>query len=233
MVLVADSLSQKYNDRLVLQEFTFEFQPNKIYGLIGPNGAGKSTLLLLLSAMRRPFSGRVFYNGKPLEHSIPEISCVWQRPYLFQGNVIDNIGYGLRIRRWDRKAEKERIKQLLKVFKLEDLSRQRASKLSGGETARVVIARAIAARPKILLLDEPAANLDPSNTRLVEEVLSRIHQEEGITIILVTHDMFQAKRLADITLYLSGGRLIEYGCSKTIFQAPSSHETLRFIRGEL
>lgn len=232
-MLTADSLSQRYDERLILQNFTFRFLPGRIYGIIGPNGAGKSTLLRLLSAMEKPSSGRVLLYGEPLERPVPEISCVWQRPYLFQGTVIDNIGYGLRIRRWRRKAEKERIEQLLDVFKLQDLRSQWAPKLSGGETARVAIARAIAARPKILILDEPTANLDPGNTRLVEEVLFRVHKEEGITVILVTHDMFQAKRLADTTLYLSGGRLIEYGRSKTIFHSPLSGETLRFIRGEL
>jgi len=230
---VAEGLSQQYQGRLVVQDFSFQFQPGRIYGIIGANGAGKSTLLRLLSAMEKPSAGRVLLNGKVLTGPVPEISCVWQRPYLFQQSVQRNIRYGLRLRRWPRAAERERLQQLLTVFRLEDMKDQWAPKLSGGETARVAIARAVAPHPKILLLDEPTANLDPSNTRLVERALYEVHEEEGTTIILVTHDMFQAKRLADITLYLSGGRLIEYGPSRTIFQSPVSEETRRFINGEL
>lgn len=231
--MIAEALSQQYQGRLIVQDFTFQFQPGRIYGIIGANGAGKSTLLRLLSVMEKPSAGRVLFNGKVLTGPVPEISCVWQRPYLFQQSVRGNIRYGLRLRRWPRAAERERVQQLLEIFRLQDLKDQWAPKLSGGETARVAIARALAPRPKILLLDEPTANLDPSNTRLVERALNAVHQEEGTTIILVTHDMFQAKRLAEVTLYLSGGKLIEYGPSRTIFQSPGSEETRRFINGEL
>lgn len=232
-MLVAEALSQNYQGRRIVQNFSFQFQPGRIYGIIGPNGAGKSTLLRLLSAIEKPTAGRLLYQEKVLTGPVPEISCVWQRPYLFQRHVRGNIRYGLRLRCWPRAAEQERIEQLLKVFKLWELQDQWAPKLSGGETARVAIARAVAPRPKILLLDEPTANLDPSNTRLVEKALYTVHQEEGTTIILVTHDMFQAKRLAEVTLYLSGGKLIEYGSSRTIFYSSAHEETRRFINGEL
>ncbi|HHU50238.1 MAG TPA: ATP-binding cassette domain-containing protein [Firmicutes bacterium] len=232
-MLTAENLTQTYDGRTVVQNFTFEFPPGKIYGVIGPNGAGKSTLLRLLSAMEKPLSGRVFFQEKPLVEPAPEICCVWQRPYLFQRTVAENIAYGLSIRKRNRQVARRRIEELLAIFKLQELRDQRASKLSGGETARVAIARALAVQPQVLILDEPTANLDPGNTRLVEKVIRRVHQEEGNTVIIVTHDMFQAKRLADITLYLSGGRLIESGCSRQVFGSPFSEETRRFINGEL
>lgn len=232
-MLTAVNLTQNYGGRTVVRDFTFEFPPGRIYGVIGPNGAGKSTLLRLLSAMENPLSGQVFFQKKPLVAPVPEICCVWQRPYLFQRTVADNIAYGLRIRKWNRRVAQRRIEQLLAIFKLQELRDQWASKLSGGETARVAIARAFAVRPQVLILDEPTANLDPGNTCLVEKTIRRVHQEEGNTVIMVTHDMFQAKRLADITLYLSGGRLIESGSSEQVFNSPLSEETCRFINGEL
>ncbi len=232
-MLVAEGLSQIYQGRQIVQDFTFQFEPGRIYGIIGANGAGKSTLLRLLSAMEKPSAGRTLLQGKELTAPVPEISCVWQRPYLFQQSVRRNIRYGLKIRGWPRKAEQERVQQLLEIFRLEHLQDNWAPKLSGGETARVAIARALAPRPKILLLDEPTANLDPSNTLLVERALYEVHREEQTTIIIVTHDMFQAKRLADVTLYLSGGKLVEYGPSRIIFNSLATEETRRFIRGEL
>lgn len=232
-MLIAENLSQKYAQKTIVEDFSHSFQPGKIHGIIGPNGAGKSTLLRLLTAMETPVAGRVFFKGRHLLAPSRHIGCVWQRPYLFRCTVEENILYGLKIRNWNRKRIAERIEYLTELFRLNELRKRWALDLSGGETARIAIAQAIAFRPEMLILDEPAANLDPSNTRAIEEMLLTLQQQECLTIILVTHDMFQAKRLADNTLYVSQGRLIESGPTHGIFASPESPETTRFIAGEL
>jgi len=232
-MLNTESLTQIYQERVVLKGFSFSFAPNRIYGIIGPNGAGKSTLMRLISAMEKPYSGLIYYNGKVLEQSIPEIGCVWQKPYLFQTSVAENIAYGLRIRKWKARQRQARVDYLLKTFRLESLKDQWAPRLSVGEAARVAIARAVAPNSRILLLDEPTANLDPGNTRLVEEILAAVQTDEKMTIIIVTHDMFQAKRLAETTLFLANGELVESGPSARLFTSPANIITERFISGEL
>lgn len=232
-MLVAEALTKYYQSRKALNDFSYDFKPGLIYGVIGPNGAGKSTLLRLLSAWEKPISGKVYYQGQLLRQPVPEISCVWQKPYLFQNAVHENIAYGLKVRRWRPAERRWRVNELLELFQLGPLANQWAPSLSVGESARVAIARAVAPRPKLLLLDEPAANLDPANTRLVEQILGAYRQTEEITIILVTHDMFQAKRLADIILFMADGQLVEAGTRERIFQAPVLENTRRFINGEL
>ena len=232
-MLVAESLSQQYEGRPILKDFSYSFTPHLIHGIIGPNGAGKSTLLRLIAAMEPPLSGRVSYKGEALVRPNPEINCLWQRPYLFRATVAENIAYGLRIRRWARGDREARVAHLLEAFHLEALREQWAAGLSVGEAARVALARAMAPHPSVLILDEPTANLDPGNTRLVEEVLTAIQAAEGMTVVLVTHDMFQAKRVAQTTLFLADGQLVEAGPSSLVFASPASVRTNRFIHGEL
>ncbi len=232
-MLSAEALRHAYAGREVIRGFTYTFDEPRIYGVIGPNGAGKSTLLRLLTAMERPVSGRVLYRDGQLTRPSLEISCLWQQPYLFHATVAENIAYPLRLRGWPGADRRLRIEHLLRLLRLEHLRDRLAAGISVGEAARVALARAIAPRPRILVLDEPTANLDPGNTRLVEETLAALQAEEVRQVILVTHDMFQAKRAADITLFLSGGELIESGPTERIFTAPAAPATKRFIHGEL
>ncbi|MGE5580907.1 MAG: ATP-binding cassette domain-containing protein [Bacillota bacterium] len=232
-MLTAEFLTQIYGERTVLKDFSFSFTANQIYGIIGPNGAGKSTLLRLLTAVEKPSYGRVFFDNQPLDHPIPEIGCVWQRPYLFQTSVSKNIAYGLKLRHWKEGDCRARVARLLSLFHLENLKDAWAPELSVGESARVAIARAIAPFPRLLILDEPTANLDPGQTLLVEEILTFVQKEAKIAVIIVTHDMFQAKRIADTTLFLRNGTLEESGPSGQLFAAPASGNTRRFIEGEL
>ncbi len=232
-MLELKNVSQCYGQRWVLKEINFTFSEGRIYGIIGPNGAGKSTLLRVLTAMEKPREGEIRWENKPLTQPIPEITCMWQKPYLFQTTVKENLLYGLKIRNWSRSAQQERLEYLLDKFRLREFKNKYADALSGGEGARVALARAIAPRPRLLVLDEPAANLDPGHTGLLETVLKEICQAEGMAAIVVTHDMFQAKRLADITLFMSEGRLIETGATHLLFKEPQSEKTRKFIAGEI
>ncbi|MBZ4653206.1 MAG: transporter related [Peptococcaceae bacterium] len=232
-MLEIKDISQCYGPHWVLKEINFTFEEGRIYGIIGPNGAGKSTLLRVLTAMEKPRAGEIWWEKKLLTQPIPEITCMWQKPYLFQTTVKENLLYGLKIRKWPQREQNERLEYLLDKFRLREYKHKYTEALSGGEGARVALARAIAPRPRLLVLDEPAANLDPGHTGLLENILKEICRAEGMAAIVVTHDMFQAKRLADITLFLSEGRLIEAGTTDLLFTQPQSEKTRKFISGEI
>ncbi|MDD2212040.1 MAG: ATP-binding cassette domain-containing protein [Clostridia bacterium] len=232
-MLELKKISHCYNKQWVLKEISFQFKPGLIYGIIGPNGAGKSTLLRILTGIERAKEGQVFWDGQELAASIKEMTCMWQKPYLFQRKVKDNLLYGLKVRGWSKDKREERLLYILKKFHLEEYALRDAVSLSGGEGARVALARAVAPQPRLLVLDEPAANLDPFHTAYLESALREISREEGITVIMVTHDLFQAKRVADQTLFLAEGVLEEYGRTEDLFTRPRSEKTRKFISGEL
>lgn len=232
-LLELEGVSQRYGEHWVLKRVSFSFTAGKVYGIIGPNGAGKSTLLRIMTAMEKPREGRVFWEGQPLHQPAGDITCMWQKPYLFQSRVRDNILYGLKIRGWPQAQQEKRLSDILERFRLADISSKFADRLSGGEGARVALARAVAPRPRLLVLDEPAANLDPAHTLSLETALLEICAEEGLTVVMVTHDMFQAKRVAHETLFLSEGVLEEWGPTAQIFHHPQAKKTRRFISGEL
>ncbi len=125
------------------------------------------------------------------------------------------------------------MEELIQQFRLEKIRDKPAKFLSGGEGARVALARAVACNSPIIILDEPAANLDPPNTRMMEEILAQVQQEKNLTIIIVTHDMFQARRLAHYTLYMENGFLVEAGLTKEIFEKPKEKGTQKFLQGML
>lgn len=232
-MLELKNISHGYEGLTILKEISFQFKPGIIYGIIGPNGAGKSTLLRVLTGIERPLKGQVFWDGQEISASIKEMSCMWQKPYLFQKKVQENILYGLKVRKWEKDKQEKRLSYILKKFSLEEYAGREATSLSGGEAARVALARAIAPRPRLLVLDEPAANLDPYHTVYLESALREISQEEEITVIMVTHDMFQAKRVANQTLFITDGVLEEHGSSEQLFSMPESPKTKKFINGEL
>ncbi|MGI6225064.1 MAG: energy-coupling factor ABC transporter ATP-binding protein [Peptococcales bacterium] len=232
-MLEVRNVSQKYTDNLVVNNLNFTFAKGKIYGIIGPNGAGKSTLLKIISGFLKPTNGEIFLNGQKILEPTSEIACMWQKPYLFQTTVYKNIAYGLKIRGYNRSEIDRRLNDLLKEFKLEDLKDKPAKFLSGGEGARVALARAVACESPIIILDEPAANLDPPNTRMMEEILKEVQKEKELTIIIVTHDMFQARRLAHYTLYMENGKLLESGATEDLFLNPKEVSTQKFLQGML
>ncbi|MFZ5945498.1 MAG: phosphate ABC transporter ATP-binding protein [Bacillota bacterium] len=232
-MLEVRNISKRYGQQLVLNRVNFTFKPGVIYGIIGPNGAGKSTFLRILTAFEKPDSGEVFFKDKRLNEPIDHISCMWQKPYLFNNSVYENIAYGLKVRGKSKEEIDHRVKKLLVQFRLEHLVEKHARFLSGGEGARVALARAIACESPFIILDEPAANLDPPNTRMIEELLSEVQQEKGLTVILVTHDMFQARRLAHFTLFMENGELQEANVTSHLFANPEKLSTQKFLRGLL
>lgn len=230
-----DSLKKLYEGRTVLDLEHLAIERGEILAVVGPSGAGKSTLLRLLNFLETPNQGDLRYKGITAG-TIPldlrrQVTTVFQRPALLRDNVENNVAYGLRLR--GQRDCRAQVQAILKRMGLEKLRRSQARTLSGGEAQRVALARAVVIQPEVLLLDEPTANLDPYNIGLIEEVVKEIHQQRNVTVVLVTHNIFQARRLADrVGLMLNGG-LIEIGSTAQFFEDPRDPRTRSFVRGEM
>jgi tungstate transport system ATP-binding protein len=162
------------------------------------------------------------------------VTTVFQRPVLLQRTVEANVAYGLRLRGGQgAKEAAKRVTQSLQEVGLAELARAPARTLSGGEAQRVALARAMVLAPDALLLDEPTANLDPYNVALIEQIVRRLNQEHGTTIVLVTHNVFQAHRLATRVALLLEGRIVEAADAKSFFERPQDPRTAAFVRGDM
>lgn len=232
MELRFEGLTRAYEGKKVLDLKAGAIVSGSRTGVIGPNGAGKSTLLNLIGGLDRADGGRIYYDGK---NQIPknEITQVFQTPYLITTTVEKNIAYPLKLRGWGEDEIEERVAQLCQELDLTGMRKKKAWKLSGGETQKVALARALSFHPRLLLLDEPTANIDPSTTAEIEKMLIKINEEEKTTVVLVTHNLAQAKRTCDRCLFLKSGQLIETGRADQILANPKEELTRKFIAGEL
>jgi tungstate transport system ATP-binding protein len=232
------NVTKVYDGRCVLEVESLKIHRGEIFAVVGPSGAGKSTLLRLLNFLEPPTQGRIrfldveFSAGQPVPLAYRRrVTTVFQRPILLNRSVWANVSYGLGLH--GKRDQTDRIEQALEQVGLRDFTRQRARTLSGGEAQRVALARAIVLQPDVLLLDEPTANLDPYNVGLIEEIVQQLNQEVGTTLVLVTHNVFQAKRLAHRVALLLEGRVVETADVETFFQSPGDPRTVAFVRGEM
>jgi tungstate transport system ATP-binding protein len=204
-------VSFAYDVRPVLRLKQLEFAEGEIHVVAGDNGSGKTTLLKLLNGLLQPQSGRVLYRGRPLDAeglaSLRRDSVlVHQDPYLFDGTVYHNLAFGLRIRRVPLARLRERVEKALEEVGLWGFARRRARGLSGGEKQRVAIARALVLAPRVLLLDEPTANVDSGSLALLEAVIAR-QGAQGTTVILSSHNQAFACRVGTRLVFLEAGAL--------------------------
>lgn len=234
MRLYLKNLTKEYEGRKVLDVRELLIEEGTLCGIIGPNGAGKSTLLNIIAGLLKPSAGELQYgealNTAPL---LKDMTMVFQTPYLIRTTVEKNIAYPLKLRGWKPEQIEERIRELTEELGLSDFRRQKSWKLSGGETQKVALARALSFRPKLLLLDEPTANVDPATTAEIERMLKKINEKEKTTVITITHNLVQARRLCNQVLFMNQGKVIEYGTSEKILKEPEQGLTKRFIAGEL
>lgn len=228
-IIEVQNLFKEYSGRQVLKDISFKVQNGEIFVLVGPNGSGKTTLLRILDLLEEPTSGKVMFNGEPVDYSAKDktavrrrIGMVFQQTVLFNMSVFDNVACPLKIKGEYNKAHVERnVKALLELVQLHGFEHKNALTLSGGEAQRVALAQALVTEPELLLLDEPTANLDPRNVSIVEEVLSRVNRENKTTIIMTTHNMFQAENLAHRIAVLNEGKIDLIGTFQEIFGKPS------------
>ncbi len=224
MIFLAEltNLTQRFGSKIVLENITLQIEEGKVLALLGPNGSGKTTLLKALAFLLKPSNGEIKFQGemvtdKNSERMRLQSSLVFQRTVLFSSSVFDNVAYGLRTRKMPKTVIDEEVRKTLKLVKLEGFEKRQAKKLSGGEQQRVALARALVLRTKLLLLDEPTANLDPKNASILEEIISTVNRELKTTIVMATHNMFQAKTLPHQIALIDNGRITEVGTPTQIF----------------
>jgi tungstate transport system ATP-binding protein len=229
---------KEYDARLVLQLNELEIKRGEVLALVGPSGAGKSTLLRLLNFLETPSQGVIafmeteFSASKPIPLNLRRrVTTVFQSPILLKRSVYANVNYGLRLR--GKNDANQQTQSALERVGLAHLAKQPARTLSGGEGQRVALARAMVIQPDVLLLDEPTANLDPFNVGLIEDIIRDLNRQQGTTLVLVTHNVFQAKRLAQRVALMLEGHIIELADVDTFFNDPHDPRTAAFVRGEM
>jgi tungstate transport system ATP-binding protein len=233
-----EEVGKTYHGRQVLEVSSLEIFRGEILVLVGPSGAGKSTLLRLLNFLEPPTRGRIIFHdtvfdgGKEMPLDLRRrVTTVFQHPMLLNRSVEENVSYGLRLR--GSRGMNHLVAQTLEKVGLGELATQKAHTLSGGEAQRVALARTMVLQPEVLLMDEPTANLDPYNVGLIEKIIHDLNQEQGTTIVLVTHNVFQARRLAQRMVLMLEGKVIEASPVEDFFTHPADLRTAAFARGEM
>ena len=216
------SITKTYGNRKVVDNVDLQIHKSEILALIGPNGSGKTTLLKMLAFLESPTSGELKFQGEKVDFKNTEemrmqSTLVFQKTTLFSTSVYNNIAYGLKMRKIPKENREKEVRKALDLVKLEGFEKRPALNLSGGEQQRVAIARALILKTNLLLLDEPTANLDPKNARIVEEVIDNVNREQKTTIIIATHNMFQAKKLPHRIALIDEGKITEVGTPTEVF----------------
>ncbi|SDX65389.1 phosphate ABC transporter ATP-binding protein [Tepidimicrobium xylanilyticum] len=242
-VLEIKNLSVRYGDKVVIKDLSMDIKRNKITAIIGPSGCGKSTLLttinLLLEENGGQFTGQILFNGKDiLSYEKKDvrrmIGMVFQRPIPFPFSIYKNLTYapmyyGIRDKDKLNNIVENTLKKVGLYDELKGDFNMLATKLSGGQQQRLCIGRALTAEPEILLLDEPCSALDVKNTANIEKLLKDLSKD--YTIIIVTHNLSQAKRISDYAAFILDGEVVEYDETEKIFSNPKDRRTKEYVEG--
>jgi len=236
--LTIKEIKKSYNSKLVLNNCSFEFDRGKTHVIIGPNGSGKSTLLRICALLEYPDSGKVIYHNdyKTFEDSVElrrRTTLVFPKGGLFNTTVFKNSAYGLKLRKINKKEREQKVEDVLRDVGLWKKRNQNALTLSTGEGQRLALARAMVLKPDVLFLDEPTASLDPGSTSIIEEIIGNIKRKYRPTIIMVTHNMFQAQRLADSVIFTFEGQILDSGPGDKFFENPTDERAYKFITGQM
>lgn len=228
-------IRKKYGDRFILDIEELEIQRGELLAIIGPNGAGKSTLLRLLHFLEASDEGQIRYDGMQIQYPVAldfrrRIGMVFQRATLFNRTVRENIYYGLKVRKENADGK---VSALVDRLDLSGLMEKNARTLSGGEAQRVALAQVLVLEPEVLLLDEPTANLDPYNAGLIEDIIQSFRESRSPTIILVSHHVNQALRMADRVAVIFGGKVIELLEADGFIEKASDPRTSAFLEGKI
>lgn len=218
--------------RALLHEITADLARMPVTALLGPNGAGKTLLMRLCRGLLTPTRGSVRWGDRRPRELGVRIGYVPQDPVMLRRSVRANVAYALALAGLAPRGRRAEADAVLDTVRLDRLAGAGARHLSGGERQRLAIARAWAQRPRALLLDEPTAHLDPGATAAVEQAITRV-RDSGTRIVLCTHDLGQARRLADEVAFINAGRLVEQTPASRFFAQPQSEVAARYMRGEL
>ena len=229
-ILTARGLGYAAGGRPILRGIDVEIATGRRTLVMGANGAGKSVLLRVLHGLLPPAAGSVAWHGAGPARRAQ--AMVFQRPVMLRRSVLGNLRFALGVQGWRGRARDARAAEALEMARLEGLARQPARLLSGGEQQRLALARALACAPEVLFLDEPTSSLDPASTQMIEDQVTAAHAR-GVTIVMVTHDMGQARRMGDEVIFLHAGRVAESGPIDRVLGAPRSEAARAWVEGRL
>ena len=228
--IVFRNLTFSIDEKKILSKLNLSIKSNSITVIMGPNGAGKSILLKLINGILEPSSGAILWNGNKITSDLKrKQALIFQKPILLRRSVISNLDFigGLTGKSYDVIKD-----DLLSLVGLLDQKKQPAKLLSLGEQQRLSLVRSLLLKPSLILLDEPTANLDPATTKIIENIIVTSKQF-GIKIIFVTHNVLQAKRLADEVVFIDNGELVEHSNVDNFFSKPKSKIVKNYIEGKL
>jgi tungstate transport system ATP-binding protein len=215
----------------VLDRMSLVIAPGAPTVLIGPNGSGKTTLLRVAMGLLPPSSGRITWDGV-VDASPARRAIVFQRPVMLRRSVASNIRYALQAARIESDRHDTRLAELLSLVGLDALASRPARRLSGGEQQRLALARALARDPSVLFLDEPTASLDPAVTKAIEDIIRAV-AVRGVKVVMATHDLGEARRLAGDVVFLHRGHVVEAAPAEMFFSSPDTNEARAFLAGDL
>ena len=226
--------SSENENKVILKNINLDICEKETIGLIGPTGCGKTSLLRLINMLDEPSSGKVLYKGEDVYKSKNSleirrnIAMVFQKPIVLKGTVFDNVYYGLKVRNMEKEKYVQDISNILKKVGLEGYENQNASTLSGGEIQRLAFARALIIKPKILLLDEPTANLDPETTERIGKLIQNIRENKDTAIVMATHNLILGQKLCD-EIAIINKKIFQFGKTEDLFKKPDNKFVAEFV----
>jgi sulfate/thiosulfate transport system ATP-binding protein len=233
MRIDVQSVSKRFGEFTALDDVTLEVTEGSLTALLGPSGSGKSTLLRIVAGLEVPDAGAVLIDGTDVTIARPQergIGFVFQHYAAFTHmSVRENIAFGLRIRKRSRAEVRARVDELLSLVGLTTWAQQRPAQLSGGQRQRMALARALAVEPRVLLLDEPFGALDANVRAELRRWLRRLHDEQGVTTVLVTHDQEEAMEVADSIAVMNAGRIEQVGSPREVYDSPATDFVMGFL----
>jgi spermidine/putrescine ABC transporter ATP-binding subunit len=233
VLLEVRGTAKRFGSREVLKNISLNIAAGEFLTLLGESGSGKTTLLRLIAGFEQPSAGEIWMSGERLDTLPPykrRVNTVFQHYALFPHlNVVDNVAYGLRVKKTPAKEIAGRVDEALRMVKMQEFATTQPSKLSGGQQQRVALARALVNRPQLLLLDEPLSALDANLRKQMQSELKALQREIGITFLFVTHDQEEAMALSDRIALLRGGALEQVASPREIYAHPATAYTAQFI----
>ena len=233
MSIEVRNVTKRFGSFLALDDVSLEIPEGSLTAILGPSGSGKSTLLRIVAGLERPDSGEVLLAGEDATRLAPQrrnVGFVFQHYAAFKHMTVrDNVAFALTIRKRPKQEIRERVDELLELVQLSGFADRYPSKLSGGQRQRMALARALAAKPRVLLLDEPFGALDARVRAELRDWLRRLHEEVHVTTVFVTHDQEEAMEVADRVAVLDHGRLEQVGAPAELYDDPASEFVLRFV----
>ena len=228
-----NAISKRFGDFTALEDVTLEVPEGSLTALLGPSGSGKSTLLRIIAGLEGPDTGSILIDGDDVTDARPQDRCIG---FVFQHyapfahmSVWENVAFGLRIRKKPKAEIRKRVDELLTLVGLTTWSDRRPDQLSGGQRQRMALARALAVEPRVLLLDEPFGALDATVRAELRQWLRRLHDEQGVTTVLVTHDQEEAMEVADRIAVMHEGKIEQVGAPVEVYDAPANDFVMGFL----